>query len=129
MPTLDGCVNQCGRLAKVEGVFGRRDQHRNRAVTLERAVEQPDRLRDRSRCSPVVERDRLAHQRVRVAARMIALYDGLGSELLGRRTEDRHVPARDECHFLYGGRETERMVVLRVTRELRARLLPWPAAL
>ena len=112
------------RLREVARPLERRHEHRGRAVVLERAVEQADRLRDRARRGPVVERDRVAHDRVGVAARVEALRDGLHAEVLGARAVHVHVPARDQRHLLRGRRDAERVLPLAEVAQARARPSP-----
>src|SRR5215510_6451644 len=79
----DVCSSDLGWLREVAGTFERGDQHGGRAIVLEGTVEQPDRLGDRTRRAPVVERYLVAHDCRGVPARVEPLGNGLHPEVLG----------------------------------------------
>ena len=84
------------RPASAGGRVRGRDDHRDRAVGHERAVEQVQRLGDPPGPLVIGQRDRLPVLRVRIPGRPLPLRDGDRTELLAGRAEPFHVPPGGE---------------------------------
>ena len=78
------------------------------AIGLERAIEEPVRIRDHRRGQVVVHAERLAvHERVWVQLRVLALRHGDRAQVLGLGPEFVHVPAGNEGEPLHRRRQAE----------------------
>ena len=117
------------RLAQVARPLGRRDDHRHRAVGLDVAVEEPQRVGDHARRVMVGARHRRAHHRVRVADGVLAEGDGdVGVLVVGGAVVDA-VAHADHRHLLERADEPLRDVPLIQARQRRRQLLPVASAL
>ena len=82
-----------GRLFELRRTLRRGDDHGNRAVVHQRAVEQVERLADPTGGVIVLERDRLLHDRSGVSSRPLPVRDGYGAQVVARRPIEGHVPS------------------------------------
>ena len=83
-------------LAQRPGALGRGHDHGARAVAVQAAIEQPERLDNHPRVKIVVERHRLLHGGVGIAQRVLAEGDRDGREIVAGRAVFVHVAPRAE---------------------------------
>jgi len=118
-----------GPLPEVFRTLGGGHDHRHGAVGLDRAVEEPQRIRDHARSMMVGDRHRLAHHRSGIAQRMRAKrHRDLGILVVARPVLDAMAHA-DHRHFLERRNQPLRNVPGVQAGELGAELLPVAPAL
>jgi hypothetical protein len=118
-------VHECRRVGEVARPLGRRDHDRERTVGLQAVVEQAEGLRDPPGVEVLLVRQRLlVHRGCGVAVGVLAERHRDVGEVVARRSELVHVPAREQRDLVDRAQHAERAAPLPVAGDALADLRP-----